>query len=207
MEKQKNLKEALRDLIKSNIAFFLLKEEDEKNEIISVLKDSLIVLEDSIKSLKEDIKSLENKKNEFNKLLSVKKDIADRNFISLKMKENNNKINDKKNQIKNKEEQIKKTKEKMASVNKEKTETKLESPLEEKFIPKKAAKVVFDKSTGNPWEVMFTDRGFEIGKTRLSFENVEEAINKNFNIVLDAGNGLVLDQNKLNKIMKYKGRF
>lgn len=199
MEKQKNLKEALRGFIKSNIASFLLKEQEGK--------ETLDILNNSIKTSKEDIKTLEDKKNELNKILSVKKDIADRNYISAKIKDTVQKINDKKSQLKDQEEQIKKITEKMASVNKEKTETKLESPLDEKFIPKKAAKVVFDKSTGNPWEVMFTDRGFEIGKTRLSFENVEEAINKNFNIVLDAGNGLVLDQNKLNKIMKYKGRF
>lgn len=199
MEKQKNLKEALRGFIKSNIASFLLKEQEGK--------ETLDILNNSIKTSKEDIKTLEDKKNELNKILSVKKDIADRNYISAKIKDTTQKINDKKSQLKDQEEQIKKITEKMASVNKEKTETKLESPLDEKFIPKKAAKVVFDKSTGNPWEVMFTDRGFEIGKTRLSFENVEEAINKNFNIVLDAGNGLVLDQNKLNKIMKYKGRF
>lgn len=199
MEKQKNLKEALRGFIKSNIASFLLKEQEGR--------ETLDILNNSIKTEKEDIKTLEDKKNELNKILSVKKDIADRNYISAKIKDTAQKINDKKSQLKDQEEQIKKITEKMASVNKEKTETKLESPLDEKFIPKKAAKVVFDKSTGNPWEVMFTDRGFEIGKTRLSFENVEEAINKNFNIVLDAGNGLVLDQNKLNKIMKYKGRF
>lgn len=199
MEKQKNLKEALRGFIKSNIASFLLKEQEDK-EILDILNNS-------IETSKEDIETLEVKETELNKILSVKKDTADRSYISAKIKDVKQKINKKKSQLKDQEEQIKKITEKTASVNKEKTETKLESPLEEKFIPKKAAKVVFDKSTGNTWEVMFTDRGFEIGKTRLSFENVEEAINKNFNIVLDAGNGLVLDQNKLNKIMKYKGRF
>ena len=197
MKKEKNTEKALRDLIKSNIAFFLLKEDDESKEIIKVL-------EDSIKSVKDDVKSLENKKNELSRSLSAKKDMLDRNYISAKLKINNDAITDKKKQLKNKEEQLKKIKENMS---KKEIEKKEEVSLEEKFVPKKAAKVVFDKSTGKPWEVMFTDRGFEIGKTRLSFENVEEAINKNFNIVLDAGNGLVLDQNKLNKIMKYKSRF
>jgi hypothetical protein len=197
VKKEKNTEKALRDLIKSNIAFFLLKEDDESKEIIKVL-------EDSIKSVKDDVKSLENKKNELSRSLSAKKDMLDRNYISAKLKINNDAITDKKNQLKNKEEQLKKIKENMS---KKEIEKKEEVSLEEKFVPKKAAKVVFDKSTGKPWEVMFTDRGFEIGKTRLSFENVEEAINKNFNIVLDAGNGLVLDQNKLNKIMKYKSRF
>jgi hypothetical protein len=197
VKKEKNTEKVIRDLIKSNITFFLLKEQDENNEIIKVL-------EDSIKSLKDDIKSLEDKKNELSRILSVKKDMLDRNYISAKLKRNNDSITDKKSQLKDKEEKLKQTRENMS---KKEIEKKEEVPLEEKFIPKKAAKVVFDKSTGKPWEVMFTDRGFEIGDTRLSFENVEEAINKNFNMVLDAGNGLVLDQNKLNKIMKYKGRF
>jgi len=197
VKKEKNTEKVIRDLIKSNITFFLLREQDENNEIIKVL-------EDSIKLLKDDIKSLEDKKNELNRMLSVKKDMLDRNYISAKLKRNNDSINNKKSQLKDKEEKLKQTRENMS---KKEIEKKEEVPLEEKFIPKKAAKVVFDKSTGKSWEVMFTDRGFEIGKTRLSFENVEEAINKNFNIILDAGNGLVLDQNKLNKIMKYKGRF
>lgn len=197
MKKEKNTEKVIRDLVKSNIAFFLLREQDENNEIIKVL-------EDSIKSVKDDIKSLESKKNELSRTLSVKKDMLDRNYISAKLKINNDSITDKKNQLKNKEEQLKQTRENMS---KKEIEKKEEVPLEEKFVPKKAAKVVFDKSTGKPWEVMFTDRGFEIGDTRLSFENIEEAINKNFNIILDAGNGLVLDQNKLNKIMKYKDRF
>jgi hypothetical protein len=197
VKKEKNTEKVIRDLVKSNIAFFLLREQDENNEIIKVL-------EDSIKSVKDDIKSLESKKNELSRTLSVKKDMLDRNYISAKLKINNDSITDKKNQLKNKEEQLKQTRENMS---KKEIEKKEEVPLEEKFVPKKAAKVVFDKSTGKPWEVMFTDRGFEIGDTRLSFENIEEAINKNFNIILDAGNGLVLDQNKLNKIMKYKDRF
>ena len=72
---------------------------------------------------------------------------------------------------------------------------------------KQSFKVVFDKSTGKPWEVLFTERGFLVGgTTRLSFENVEMAIHKNYNIVLDGGQGLILDQVKLNKILKYKNK-
>ena len=74
-------------------------------------------------------------------------------------------------------------------------------------VVKKDFKVVFDKSTKKPWEVLFTERGFLVGgTTRLSFENIEMAIHKNYNIVLDGGQGLVLDQVKLNKILKYKDK-
>ena len=65
-------------------------------------------------------------------------------------------------------------------------------------------KVVFDKSTGKPWEILVSQRGVLINGTRFSFENLEIATSKKYNIVLDEGNGLVLDQVKLNKVLKYK---
>lgn len=72
--------------------------------------------------------------------------------------------------------------------------------------PKKDIIVNFDKSTKTPFQVKFTERGFSIGETRLSFEMLEVAISKQFNITLDSGNGLVLDAIKMQKILKYKNR-
>ena len=66
--------------------------------------------------------------------------------------------------------------------------------------------VNFDKSTNTPFQVKFTERGFLIGKTRLSFENLEDAISKEYNIALENGTGLVLDAVRLQKILKYKDR-
>jgi hypothetical protein len=60
--------------------------------------------------------------------------------------------------------------------------------------------VVFDKST-NPFEVKFSERGFEINDTRFSFEFIETALSKEVNIVLEKGNGIVLDSIKMNKIL------
>jgi len=167
-------------------------------------KNILDTLEDAIKSTKQDVDDANKKKDELNKILSVKKNPIDRNYITAKLKEKADEIKKKKDLQKNQEDNLKKQKDIMAK-SKVKPAGK-EVELEEKFVPKKTLKVIFDKSTGNPWEVSFTDRGFQIGETRLSFENVENAIDKNYNIVLDAGNGIVLDQNKLNKILKYKGR-
>jgi hypothetical protein len=67
----------------------------------------------------------------------------------------------------------------------------------------KSTKVVFDKST-NPYEVIFSERGFEVEGERFSFEFIETAASKNLNIVLDNGKGLVLDKIKMAKILKYK---
>lgn len=63
--------------------------------------------------------------------------------------------------------------------------------------------VTFDKST-SPFEVKFSERGFEINGTRLSFELIETALSKDINIVLDKGKGVVLDSIKMDKILKYK---
>ena len=77
------------------------------------------------------------------------------------------------------------------------------STIEQK--PKKTV-VTFDKST-KPFEVTYSERGFDIGGTRLSFEFIEAAISKDVNIVLDKGKGLVLDSVKMQKILKYKGLY
>lgn len=177
------------------------QEEEESKNIVDTL-------EDAINSTKKDIEDLSKKKNELSRVLAVKTDSVDRNYITAKIKQKNEEIQKKKDLQKNQEENLKKQKDNMAKAEKLKAAkvTEKEVELEEKFVPKKTLKVIFDKSTGKPWEVAFTDRGFQIGETRLSFENIENAIDKNYNIILDAGNGLILDQNKLNKILKYKGK-
>lgn len=70
-------------------------------------------------------------------------------------------------------------------------------------VKPKTTVVTFDKST-SPYEVIFSERGFEIGGTRFSFEFLETALSKDVNIVLNKGQGLVLDSVKMNKILKYK---
>ena len=72
--------------------------------------------------------------------------------------------------------------------------------------PKKKFIVQFDKSTGKSFQVEFSERGFLVNNTRFSFEIIETALNKNFNIVLDGGNGMILDQVKMQTILKYKDR-
>ena len=67
----------------------------------------------------------------------------------------------------------------------------------------KVTKVVFDKST-NPFEVQFSERGFEIKGERFSFEFIETALSKNITITLDNGKGITLDRIKMDKILKYK---
>lgn len=71
----------------------------------------------------------------------------------------------------------------------------------------KPKKVVFDKSSASPWEVVFSERGFLIDDTRLSFEEIENALSKGYNIVLNSGGGTTLDAVKMQSIMKYKDLF
>lgn len=66
--------------------------------------------------------------------------------------------------------------------------------------------VKFDTKTERPFDVKFSERGFSVEGTRLSFELAEKALSKNFNLVLNGGKGLILDAVRLNKILKYKDR-
>lgn len=78
--------------------------------------------------------------------------------------------------------------------------------LKQKPVKKKKETIVkFDSKTKNPFNVSFSERGFLVGDTRLSFELLEMALSKGFNITLK--NGLVLDQVKMQKILKYKDKF
>lgn len=70
---------------------------------------------------------------------------------------------------------------------------------------KKDMIVRFDTKTNAPFNVKFTDRGFLVGDTRLSFEIIEKAISKEFSLTLKSG--LVLTPVKMQKILKYKDRF
>jgi hypothetical protein len=69
-----------------------------------------------------------------------------------------------------------------------------------------ATVVLFDKGQDGEFKVKFSERGFLIDGTRLSFESVEDAISKNYNIHLNGGQGIVLDAVRMQKILKYKGR-
>jgi hypothetical protein len=71
----------------------------------------------------------------------------------------------------------------------------------------KAYLVKFDKNTKAPFEAKFTERGFSINGTRLSFEALENALSKNYTITLNNGKGLVLDAIRMQKILNYKDRW
>jgi hypothetical protein len=64
--------------------------------------------------------------------------------------------------------------------------------------------VRFDTNTTTPFTVKFTKRGFVVGGTRLSFDLIEQAINKKFSVTLKSG--LILTPVKMQKILKYKER-
>ena len=78
--------------------------------------------------------------------------------------------------------------------------------LETNIKPQKKDLIVrFDKNTTSPFTVKFTDRGFVVGNTRISFETIERAISKEFSITLKTG--LILTPVKMQKILKYKSRY
>jgi hypothetical protein len=69
---------------------------------------------------------------------------------------------------------------------------------------KKTVVVTFESNTDHPFKVKFTERGFLVGNTRLSFEIIETSLSKNFDIILDGGKGFALTQVRMQKILKYK---
>jgi len=80
-----------------------------------------------------------------------------------------------------------------------------EQPKTSEEKPKRKDMIVrFDTKTNSPFIVKFTDRGFLVGDTRLSFSLIEKAISKQFSLTLK--NGLVLTPVKMQKILKYKNR-
>lgn len=76
--------------------------------------------------------------------------------------------------------------------------------LPQKPKRKGSTRVQFDTKTESPWMAIFSQRGFSIDGTRLSFELLEDAISKNYTITLDNGQGMTLDAVKMQKILKYK---
>ena len=84
---------------------------------------------------------------------------------------------------------------------------KLVSVAKENPVKKKPVKVVFDKSSPKSWDVVFSERGFLIDNTRMSFEEIKNALSKGYNIVLNGGKGIVLDAVKMQSIMKYEDLF
>jgi hypothetical protein len=76
------------------------------------------------------------------------------------------------------------------------------SQLQVELKPKS---VRFNKGLENEYIVTFSERGFLISNTRLSFEELHNAISKEYTITLK--DGAVLDAVKMQQILKYKDTF
>jgi hypothetical protein len=71
----------------------------------------------------------------------------------------------------------------------------------------KTTVVKFDSETDTPFTVKFSERGFSIGGTRLSFETLDNALSKGYNITLEHGAGLELTPVRMQKILKYEDKY
>lgn len=80
-----------------------------------------------------------------------------------------------------------------------------QAPMQQ--VRKPETKVQFDSTTDSPFVVIFSERGFSIDGTRLSFEALEDALSKEYTITLDNGNGRLLDAVLMQKILKYKSLY
>lgn len=65
--------------------------------------------------------------------------------------------------------------------------------------------VRFNPGLENEYIVTFSERGFLIDDTRLSFEEIENALSKEYTITLKSGT--VVDGVKMQQILKYKNKY
>jgi len=72
-------------------------------------------------------------------------------------------------------------------------------------VKTKPKAVRFNGGTENEYVVTFSERGFLIDDTRMSFEEIDNALSKEYTITLK--NGTVLDAVKMQQIMKYENVF
>jgi len=77
--------------------------------------------------------------------------------------------------------------------------------LEPKQKAPKPQAVRFNPGLETEYIVTFSERGFLLGDTRLSFEEIENAISKEYTMTLK--DGTVLDAVKMQQILKYKDRY
>lgn len=74
------------------------------------------------------------------------------------------------------------------------------APVQQEKVKPKAVR--FNKGLENEYVVTFSERGFLIGGTRMSFEEIRNAISKEYTITLK--DGTVLDAVKMQQILKYE---
>jgi hypothetical protein len=209
-----------------NEALKYLKEEDKEFSF----EDSIKQAEDNLTNTKDKIKTITTKLQAKKQVQTAIKDPEEKKLADQDVKVTQSDLEDEKKQLKASEEQLKnlETQQKDFEKNKSKTSTVIPEALQinpiqkvqqtKKVVPvqqssvqqkpalqkKKELIVRFDANTASPFTVKFTNRGFLIGDTRLSFELLDKAISKNFSITLE--NGFILTPIKMQKILKYKDR-
>jgi len=211
---------------KKQLDYFILKEaskflsEDLQSDILSINDEFNEKEESAAKNIEDTNKSIE--KNKVGKVYHNTMLTKETDNIAKAKWQNMIKSDDKKakdlmiklsgakesqNQLrKDRDEKIKAAKTSDANSKKAESES-IQSEISESNIDtqKKDLIVRFDKNTTSPFTVKFTDRGFVVGDTRISFETIERAISKEFSITLKTG--LILTPVKMQKILKYKSRY
>lgn len=208
---------------KKDIDSFILKEasiylgEDAKIDTVSSIEDAIVLAKETLQKTQESLKNLTEKLKtdkqvqtsavgaDYKKMadaqvkitqdqLDLTKELVSSSEKSLSDLESQKQqaIEDEKNASLTEQE----------SVDSNKAEAPIQKPEAE---PKKKDMIVrFDTKSNSPFLVKFTDRGFLVGDTRLSFSLIQKAISKQFSLTLK--NGLILTPVKMQKILKYKNR-
>ena len=208
---------------KKDIDSFILKEasihlaEDAQIDNVSSLEDAIAIAKETLEKTKESLKNLTEKLKtdkqvqtsavgaDYKKMADSQVKITqDQLELTKQLTSSAEKsVSD----LESQKQQAVEDQKNSAVTEQESVETnKAEVSIQKQNVePKKKDMIVrFDTKSNSPFLVKFTDRGFLVGDTRLSFGLIQKAISKQFSLTLK--NGLVLTPVKMQKILKYKNR-
>tara|TARA_B100000900_G_C20468728_1_gene670394 strand:- start:138 stop:776 length:639 start_codon:yes stop_codon:yes gene_type:complete len=208
---------------KKDIDSFILKEasmylsEDAEADNVSSIEDAIVLAKETLQKTKESLKNLTEKLKtdkqvqtsavgaDYKKMADAQVKITQDQLDLTKelVSSAENSLSDLESQ---KQQAIEDQKNSAVTEQESLDANKVESPIKKQEPePKKKDMIVrFDTKSNSPFLVKFTDRGFLVGDTRLSFSLIQKAISKQFSLTLK--NGLILTPVKMQKILKYKNR-
>lgn len=193
-------------------AAFYINEDDAKVDNVASLEDAIDLAKDTLEKTKESLKNL-TEKLKMDKQVQTSASGADyKRMADSQVKITQDQLDLTRELESSAEQRVRDLESQKVNAEKEVDKSLAEqdgevAAVKVKEVPEKKKKdmiVRFDAKTNSPFMVKFTDRGFLVGDTRLSFGLIEKAISKQFSLTLK--NGLILTPVKMQKILKYKNR-
>ncbi len=193
-------------------AAFYINEDDAKVDNVASLEDAIDLAKDTLEKTKESLKNLTEKLKMDKQVQTSASGDDYKRMADAQVKITQDQLDLTRELESSAEQRVRDLEGQKVNAEKEMEKSLTEqdgegAAVKVKEVPEKKKKdmiVRFDAKTNSPFMVKFTDRGFLVGDTRLSFGLIEKAISKQFSLTLK--NGLILTPVKMQKILKYKNR-